>query len=168
MNFAMTAQWLVPLGSLITAMLGGGLIKVVLDHLRSKRAQTDSVALTLVETLKERVTTLEAEMKRERDACEARISRVEQHSWLVREQAEALDQMRRHQMRNSRQVIVTLLDLLELAPTRISEIVERTRGQLKDIDNSENAEREAFMAARAETLKALAKPTDEDLADVRP
>lgn len=139
----------------ITALLGGGFImalatlaKVIFDHHRSKRQQTDNVALALVEKQGGRIDSLEAEMIREREACERNIARIEKKAEDDRKVNEALDQLRRHQVNNSKAAMQMTVDLLEVAPDRLDQVIPRLRERLRAHEEIERQDMAAFMAAR--------------------
>lgn len=139
----------------ITALLGGGFImavatlaKVIFDHHRSKRQQTDNVALALVEKQGDRITALEAEMVRRDDKCATEIARIEAQAAADRKTNEALDQLRRHQVNNSKGVMQMTVDLLEVAPDRLDQVIPRLRERLAQHQESERHDMAAFMAAR--------------------
>lgn len=139
----------------ITALLSGGfllalatLAKVVFDHHRQKRAQTDNVALTLVHTQGDRINALEAEMIREREKCATDIARIEAQAAEDRKVNESLDQLRRHQVNNSKAAMQMTVDLLEVAPDRLDAVIPRIRQRLQEHQDIERRDMEAFMKAR--------------------
>lgn len=141
--------------SIVSILLGGGLIasitalvKVLLSHQRTKREQTDNVALTLVEKQGERIDSLEAEMIRERENCARDIARIEQKAEDDRKVNEALDQLRRHQVNNSKAAMQMTVDLLEVAPDRLDAVIPRLRDRLNEHQEIERQDMAAFMAAR--------------------
>ncbi|MES2494652.1 MAG: hypothetical protein V4618_00930 [Pseudomonadota bacterium] len=140
---------------IITALLGGGLVaaitallKVIFSNQRQKRAQTDNVALALVEKHGERINSLEAEMIRERENCAREIARIEAKADEDRRVNEALDQLRRHQVNNSKGVMQMTVDLLEVAPDRLDRVIPRLRARLEEHQEIERRDMEAFMGAR--------------------
>lgn len=150
----------------ITALLGGGLIasitalaKVLLAHQRTKREQTDNVALALVEKQGERINSLEVEMIREREKCSSDIARIEKSASDDRKTNEALDQLRRHQVNNSKAAMQMTVDLLEVAPDRMDVVIPRLRERLREHQEIERQDMAAFMAARFGTLPGI--PTEE-------
>ncbi len=139
----------------ITALLSGGLIvsiaalvKVLLAHQQIKRAQTDNVALALVEKQGDRINSLEVEMIREREKCASDIARIEKSAADDRKTNEALDQLRRHQVNNSKAAMQMTVDLLEVAPDRLDAVIPRLRERLKEHQEIERQDMAAFMAAR--------------------
>lgn len=147
--------------SIVSILLGGGLIasitalvKVLLAHQRTKREQTDNVALALVTKQGERIDSLEAEMIREREACERNIARIEKKAEDDRKVNEALDQLRRHQVNNSKAAMQMTVDLLEVAPDRLDQVIPRLRDRLKAHEDIERQDMAAFMAARFGTPAA--------------
>jgi hypothetical protein len=139
---------LLPIG---TAVMGGGLgalLKVVLDHKRRKREQSDDVALSLVDKQNERIEKLETDMATERDTCTARIEKLERQADEDRKTNEALDMLRRHQVSNTKHVVDMTIDLIEVAPDRLPEIIARIRARRDEHDAIEARDKAAFMAAR--------------------
>lgn len=146
------ATWL----PIATLLLGGGLfaaitalVKVVFLNQRTKRAQTDNVALALVEKQGERINGLEAEMNRERDNCAREIARLEAKADYDRRNNAALDQLRRHQVNNSKGVMQMTVDLLEVAPDRLDAVIPRLRRRLEEHQEIERRDMEAYMQAFA-------------------
>ena len=140
---------------IITALLGGGLVaavtalvKVIFEHQRLKRSQTDNVALDLVGKQEGRIDTLERQMKEEREACSRDIARIEQQAADDRKTNEALDQLRRHQVNNSKAAMQMTVDLLEVAPDRLDQVIPRLRERLREHQEIERQDMAAFMAAR--------------------
>lgn len=153
----------------ITALLGGGfllslatLAKVILDHQRRKREQTDGVALKLVETQGVRITALEAAMKIERENCAREISRIEQEAVDDRRRNAALDQLRRHQVNNSKSAMQMTVDLLEVAPDRLDAVIPRLRDRLKEHERIERQDMAAYMAAHFGSPSSTVSPHAED------
>jgi hypothetical protein len=140
---------------IITALLGGGLVaavtalaKVIFEHQRLKRAQTDSVALDLVGKQEARIDTLERQMRDEREVCARDIARIEQQAADDRKTNEALDQLRRHQVNNSKAAMQMTVDLLEVAPDRLDQVIPRLRERLREHQEIERQDMAAFMAVR--------------------
>jgi hypothetical protein len=142
-----------------TAVLGGGcgaavtaLVKVILDHKRHKREQTDNVALSLVDTQNERIAALEQAMARERENCDARIEKLERQVDEDRATNDALDMLRRHQVANSKSALHMAIDLIEVAPDRLDQVIPRIRKRLDEHDSIEARDKAAFIAARFGTV----------------
>jgi hypothetical protein len=153
--------------TIVTVLLGGGLVasitalvKVLLSHQRTKREQTDNVALALVEKQGERIDSLEAEMIRERENCARDIARIEKKAEDDRKVDQALDQLRRHQVNNSKAAMQMTVDLLEVAPDRLDAVIPRLRERLKEHQEVERQDMAAFMAARFGTQPAA--PAEEE------
>lgn len=105
--------------SIIAAASGlgvGGVIVKLLDHRRAKRAQSDHVALDLVEKLQGRVETLERQVAVERESCEAKLTAFAVQIEAVRVQASVAEQ-----------AFEGLLLAIEMAPERAAEVVARMR-----------------------------------------
>jgi len=151
MPTAQIATWL----PIITALMGGGLVaavaglaKVVFGHKRQKREQTDNVALTLVDKLNLRIDALEGEVAREREQCAGRIAKLEQLADEDRRTSDVLDMLRRHQVANSKSVMHMAVDLIEVAPDRIEQIIPRIRKRLEEHEAIEARDKAAYMATR--------------------
>lgn len=128
------------LGTLIT---GGGLgvgFKAWLQHRRGMRKDSDDVAMSLVATLKARVEALEAESKRERELCDARIAVL------------------RHRLNNLSSDFDALLLLIEMSPERAREFVARIKEQRARHEQAEAAEKAGFHVA---AIGGLGRGNDE-------
>jgi len=151
-NLATVAPSWIAISTTVMTAIGSGGIGVVItkywDHTRRKRAQTDDVALSLVDKLNHRISGLESEVAREREHCAGRIEKLELHAEEDRKTNEALDMLRRHQVANSKSVLHMTIDLIEVAPDRLEQIIPRIRKRLEEHDAIEARDKAAFMAAR--------------------
>ncbi len=93
----------------------GGVISGYLTHKRATREQTDEVALSLVEQLRDELKAVRAEQARERELCEANLSSL------------------RHEVANYRTATQMLLMGIELAPDKAAEVVIRVRERLQAV-----------------------------------
>jgi hypothetical protein len=97
--------------ALCGAALGGGGIgaglRPILDYLRSRRRQTDEVAIDLVEKLQARIERLEESSAAERQLCDARLSAL------------------RHELKNVQGNFDALLLAIEVAPEKAAEVVAK-------------------------------------------
>lgn len=94
----------------LTGIGGGGLgagIRPLLDFYRTKRQQSDEVAINLVEKLQARVEGLERDAEQERQSCDAKLSVL------------------RHELRNVQNNFDALLLAIEVAPEKASEVVAK-------------------------------------------
>lgn len=121
---------IVTIASLIGAGGAGGLIKTWLDHKRGKRAQTDQVALELVERLERRVEKLERSLDEERERCESEM------------------RMLRHRIGGWKQLFYSLLHLFDLPDRQRRETLEKIRAQMAELEKVEAAETGAMLGAR--------------------
>ncbi len=122
-------QWIVLFTTLATGIGGGSLIKALLDHRRQKRAQTDDVALSLVETLNGRIAKLEQDQVRERALCEAQMAVL------------------RHRLNNALQLFEGLLMVMEAAPEKAAEYVSKIKERRAQQEQAEATEKAAIQAA---------------------
>ena len=106
----------------------GGMLKTWLDHKRGARAQTDNVALALVEKLETRIGKLEDDLDTERKRCEAELG------------------VHRHRLNNQKQIIYALLFVFEMPPERQAEAVKRVREDWARLEHAEATEK-AIIAA---------------------
>jgi len=99
------------------AALGGGGIgagmRPVLDYWKSRRRQTDEVAMGLVEKLQARIERLEEAQEAERQLCDAKLSVL------------------RHELRNVQGNFDALLLAIEVAPEKAAEVVARVKARRK-------------------------------------
>jgi hypothetical protein len=101
----------------------GGMLKTLLDHKRGVRAQSDGVALALVEKLEARIGKLEDDLDTERKRCEAELG------------------VHRHRLNNQKQIIYALLFVFEMPPERQPEAVKRVREDLARLEQAEATEK---------------------------
>jgi hypothetical protein len=103
--------------SLCGAALGGGGIgaglRPILDYSRSRRRQTDEVAMGLVEKLQARIERLEEAQAAERQLCDAKLSIL------------------RHELRNMQGNFDALLLAIEVAPEKAAEVVAKVKARRK-------------------------------------
>ena len=99
------------------AALGGGGIgagmRPILDYWKSRRLQTDEVAMGLVEKLQARIERLEDGQAAERQLCDAKLSVL------------------RHELRNVEGNFDALLLAIEVAPEKAAEVVARVKARRK-------------------------------------
>lgn len=102
---------------LFGAAVGGGGIgagfRPILDYWRSRRHQTDEVAMGLVEKLQARIDRLEEAQVAERQLCDAKLSVL------------------RHELRNVQGNFDALLLAIEVAPEKAAEVVARLKARRK-------------------------------------
>ncbi len=125
-----------------TLIFGGSfgmILKTVLDHFRAKRAQTDNVALALVETLSAEVKLIKDEQRQERMLCEARLA------------------VQRHKFNNLDASFDGLLMLYRVAPERAPEFIEDIIAQRRAQRDAEARESAGLMHA---VLAAASLPTE--------
>lgn len=108
----------------------GGMLKTWLDHQRGKRAQSDSVALALVEKLEKRIDGLEAAQAEERTRCD--------------------DELRilRHRIGGWKQLFYSLLHLFDMPARQRKDTLETVRKQMATMEQAEAAETGAMLGAR--------------------
>lgn len=101
--------------SLGGAALGGGGIgagvRPILDYWRNRRAQTDEVAMGLVEKLQTRIERLEGAQVAERQLCDAKLSVL------------------RHELKNVQGNFDALLLAIEVAPEKAAEVVAKIKSR---------------------------------------
>lgn len=142
--------WWVAIITACAALVGsagiGGILKTWFDHKRGARAQTDSVALSLVETLTNRVKVLEDKAESDQQSCEERLKeqKAESDRKLAIQDGQLM--VMRHRIRNGRQIIYSMLNIMELPTARRISALERIRGQLTSMEQAEATE-VAVMAA---------------------
>ncbi|HWI85702.1 MAG TPA: hypothetical protein VNT42_05180 [Sphingomonas sp.] len=105
------SAWLSVAGA---ALGGGGIgagVRPILDYWKSRRQQTDAVAMGLVEKLQARIERLEESSAAERALCDARLSAL------------------RHELRNVQGNFDALLLAIEIAPEKAAEVVARIKGR---------------------------------------
>jgi hypothetical protein len=107
----------------------GGMLKTLLDHKRGVRAQSDGVALALVEKLEARIGKLEDDLDTERKRCEAELG------------------VHRHRLNNQKQIIYALLFVFEMPPERQPEAVKRVREDLARLEQAEATEKAIIASA---------------------
>jgi hypothetical protein len=98
------------------ALGGGGIgagIRPILDYWKSRRRQTDEVAMGLVEKLQARIERLEEAQAAERQLCDAKLSVL------------------RHELRNVKGNFDALLLAIEIAPEKAAEVVARVKARRK-------------------------------------
>jgi hypothetical protein len=109
----MAAAW----APLFGAALGGGGIgagvRPILDYWKSRRHQTDEVAMGLVEKLQARIERLEEAQEAERQLCDAKLSLL------------------RHELKNVQGNFDALLLAIEVAPEKAAEVVARVKARRK-------------------------------------
>ncbi len=98
------------------SLASGGLAVKWMEHLRAKRAQSDNVALSLVEDLRKELASVRAEQVSERDLCAARIG--EANAKIDREAAH------RHALES---MVDSLMLAIELAPDKAAEAVAKVK-----------------------------------------
>jgi len=94
------------------ALGGGGLgagLRPVLDYWKGRRAQTDAVAMGLVEKLQTRIERLEEAQVAERQLCDAKLSVL------------------RHELKNVQGNFDALLLAIEVAPEKAAEVVAKIK-----------------------------------------
>lgn len=97
-----------------SALGGGGIVAVVrpfLDYLKTKRGQTDEVAMELVEKLQARIERLEEAASTERQLCDAKLAVL------------------RHELRNIEGSFDSLMLAIEVAPEKAAEVVAKIKEQ---------------------------------------
>jgi hypothetical protein len=122
-------HWPAILTALIALIGSGGLgvmMKTWLDHRRGVRKQTDDVAMSLVQQLKERVATVESEALRERVLCDAKLG------------------IQRHRVNNLSSSFDSMLMLMELAPEKAPEMVKLVKERRAQQEQSEAIEKAAL------------------------
>jgi hypothetical protein len=101
--------------SLCGAALGGGGVgaglRPVLEYWKGRRAQTDEVAMGLVEKLQARIERLEEGQAAERQLCDAKLSVL------------------RHELRNVQGNFDALLLAIEVAPEKAAEVVAKVKAR---------------------------------------
>lgn len=101
--------------SLFGAALGGGGIgagmRPVLDYWKGRRAQTDEVAMGLVQKLQTRIERLEETQAAERQLCDAKLSLL------------------RHELKNVQGNFDALLLAIEVAPEKAAEVVAKIKNR---------------------------------------
>lgn len=99
------------------AALGGGGVgagmRPILDYWKSRRHQTDEVAMGLVEKLQTRIERLEEAQAAERQLCDAKLSVL------------------RHELRNVQGNFDALLLAIEVAPEKAAEVVAKVKARRK-------------------------------------
>ena len=97
------------------AAIGGGGIgagfRPILDYWRSRRKQTDDVAMNLVEKLQGRIERLEESSAAERALCDAKLEVV------------------RHELENVQGNFDALLLAIEIAPEKAAEVVAKIKAR---------------------------------------
>jgi hypothetical protein len=127
----LSSHWVALLGILGTLFGGaglGGILKTWLDHKRGVRKDTDEVALSLVNQLKQRVETLETASERERVLCDARLA------------------VQRHRINNLSSNFDALLLLIEMAPEKAAEMVAKIKERRAAQEQAEAVEKAALAA----------------------
>ena len=121
---------LATLGALVGTAGLGGILKTWLDHKRGKRAQTDSVALALVEKLEGRIDKLESSLAGERQRCD--------------------DELRilRHRIGGWKQLFYSLLHLFDMPAGQRRKTLEAVRKEMAALEQAEAAETGAMLGAR--------------------
>lgn len=123
--------------SVMAVLLGGmglgGLLKVILDHKRGVRKQTDDMATTMVATMTARLTTVE----RHAILCEANLAHM------------------RHKVNNLSGSFDGFLLLVEMAPERAAEFVDRIKAKRIEDARTEAIERTAILKAALEATGEL-------------
>ncbi|MEJ7933476.1 hypothetical protein WG907_04290 [Sphingobium sp. AN558] len=131
MMAGLSATWFAVLG-LIGTLIGGaglgGMLKTWLDHVRGRRKDTDEVALTLVNQLQTRVTSLEDSSDRERKLCDAQLA------------------VQRHRINNLSGNFDALLLLIEMAPDKASEMVAKIKERRSAQEQAEAVEKATLAA----------------------
>lgn len=108
-GWPMTADWIVPL---VTGIGGGGVgagIRPILDYLKTKRGQTDEVAMGLVDKLQARVEQLERAQASERELCDTKLAVL------------------RADLMNVQGNFDSLLLAIEIAPEKAAEVVAKIK-----------------------------------------
>jgi len=90
--------------------IGAGL-RPVLDYWKGRRAQTDDVAMGLVEKLQTRIERLEEAQAAERQLCDAKLSVL------------------RHELKNVQGNFDALLLAIEVAPEKAAEVAAKVKGR---------------------------------------
>jgi hypothetical protein len=96
------------------ALGGGGLgagMRPILDYWKGRRAQTDEVAMSLVEKLQTRIERLEEAQLAERQLCDAKLSVL------------------RHELKNVQGNFDALLLAIEVAPEKAAEVVAKIKSR---------------------------------------
>jgi hypothetical protein len=127
------ATWIGQVVPSLVSMAGGGTIGVLItkywEHKRRQRAQTDQVALSLVDTLTERLARVEADQARERALCDANLAVL------------------RHRLNNALQLFEGLLMVIEAAPDKAADYVSKIKERRAQQEQAEATEKAAIQAA---------------------
>lgn len=143
--------WWVAVITACAALVGsagiGGILKTWFDHKRGARAQTDSVALSLVETLSLRVTQLEEKAESDQASCEERLrdQKAESDRKLAMQDNQLM--IMRHRIRNGRQIIYSMISIMELPTTKRLASLDRIRKELGSMEQAEATEVAIIAAA---------------------